>query len=58
MRRHLVGRRLRQTNVGSPRVLMVIDLRTLSFADLPGNRQFISVGNLTQDDRVAVFLVD
>lgn len=43
---------------GSPGFLHVVDPRTLSFADLPGNRQFISVGNLAQDDRVALILVD
>lgn len=43
---------------GSPGFLRVVDPRTLSFDDLPGNRQFISVGNLTRDDRVALILVD
>lgn len=43
---------------GSPGFLQVVDPRTLSFADLPGNRQFISVGNLARDDRVALILVD
>ncbi len=43
---------------GSPGFLQVVDATTLSFTDLPGNRQFISVGNLAQDDRVALILVD
>lgn len=43
---------------GSPGFLCVVDPTTLSFTDLPGNRQFISVGNLTHDDRVALILVD
>lgn len=43
---------------GSPGFLHVVDPRTLSFTDLPGNRQFISVGNLARDDRVALILVD
>ena len=43
---------------GSPGFLRVVDSRTLSFADSPGNRQFISIGNLAQDDRVALILVD
>jgi len=43
---------------GSPGFLKVVDPRTLSFTDLPGNRQFISVGNLAHDDRVALILVD
>ncbi len=43
---------------GSPGFLKVVDARTLSFTDVPGNRQFISVGNLAHDDRVALILVD
>lgn len=43
---------------GDPGFLHVVDPRTLSFTDLPGNRQFISVGNLAHDDRVALILVD
>ena len=43
---------------GSPGFLRVVDPKTLSFTDLPGNRQFISVGNLAHDDRVALILVD
>ena len=30
----------------------------LGFADFRGNRQYISVGNLDDDDRVALFLMD
>ena len=43
---------------GSPGFLRVVDARTLSFDDVPGNRQFISVGNLAHNDRVALILVD
>lgn len=38
--------------------LKLIDDRTLAFADYRGNRQYISVGNLTADDRVALILMD
>jgi predicted pyridoxine 5'-phosphate oxidase superfamily flavin-nucleotide-binding protein len=38
--------------------LRVIDERTVGFADLRGNTQYISVGNLQHDDRVALFLMD
>ena len=38
--------------------LRVVDDRTVEFVDLAGNRQFVSVGNLTTDDRVALILVD
>jgi predicted pyridoxine 5'-phosphate oxidase superfamily flavin-nucleotide-binding protein len=35
-----------------------IDGRTIGYADLRGNRQYISVGNLAGDDRVALFFMD
>jgi predicted pyridoxine 5'-phosphate oxidase superfamily flavin-nucleotide-binding protein len=38
--------------------LKVLDERTLGFADYRANRQYVSVGNLTTDDRVALFLMD
>lgn len=38
--------------------LKVIDPSTLGFADYRGNRQYVSVGNLRNDDRVALFLMD
>jgi uncharacterized protein len=43
---------------GNPGFLKVVDPQTLSFVDMPGNRQFISVGNLAHNDRVALILVD
>jgi uncharacterized protein len=44
---------------GGPRgFLRVLDERTLGFADFGGNRQYISVGNIAADDRVALILVD
>ncbi|MEJ1158879.1 pyridoxamine 5'-phosphate oxidase family protein [Prosthecomicrobium sp. N25] len=36
----------------------VIDERTIGFADFRGNRQYVSVGNLTTDDRVSLFFMD
>lgn len=38
--------------------LKVIDEKTLAFADFGGNRQYISVGNLAENDRVFLFLID
>jgi predicted pyridoxine 5'-phosphate oxidase superfamily flavin-nucleotide-binding protein len=38
--------------------LKVIDEHTIGFADYRGNRQYVSVGNLSNDDRVALFLMD
>ena len=43
---------------GAKGFLHVIDDRTLGFADLRGNKQYISVGNLQHDNRVALFLMD
>lgn len=43
---------------GPPGFLKVIDEVTLAFADYAGNRQYISVGNLDANDRVALILVD
>lgn len=38
--------------------LKVLDEMTLGFADFRGNRQYISLGNVAADDRVALFLMD
>lgn len=44
---------------GGPRgFLKVLDSGTLGFADYSGNRQLISTGNVTGNDRVALFLMD
>jgi hypothetical protein len=43
---------------GEKGFLRVLDERTLGFADLRGNKQYVSVGNLKHDDRVALFLMD
>ncbi len=36
--------------------LKVVDEKTLAFADYRGNRQYISVGNVSADDRTAVLM--
>ena len=38
--------------------LRVLDSRTLAFADYAGNRQYISIGNLTENARAFLFLMD
>jgi predicted pyridoxine 5'-phosphate oxidase superfamily flavin-nucleotide-binding protein len=38
--------------------LRVLDDSTLAFADYSGNRQYISIGNLSENDRVALILMD
>ena len=44
---------------GGPKgFLHVLDEQTIGFADLRGNKQYISLGNLEHDDRVALFLMD
>ena len=43
---------------GPPGFVRVLDERTIGFADLGGNRQYVSVSNLGHDDRVALILVD
>ena len=36
----------------------VLDETTIGFADFRGNRQYVSVGNVLVDDRVALFFMD
>jgi uncharacterized protein len=43
---------------GPPGFLRVIDAATLGFADFKGNRQFITQGNLRDNPRAFIFLVD
>jgi len=43
---------------GAKGFLRVLDPQTLAFADLGGNRQLLSTGNLATNDRVALFLMD
>jgi uncharacterized protein len=43
---------------GAKGFLHVLDERTIGFADLRGNKQYISVGNLKHDGRVALFFMD
>jgi predicted pyridoxine 5'-phosphate oxidase superfamily flavin-nucleotide-binding protein len=43
---------------GPPGFLEIIDDRTLAFADFRGNQQLLSVGNLSTDDRVSLFIMD
>ena len=38
--------------------LNVLDRRTIGFADFSGNRQFISQGNLADNNRAFLFLID
>ncbi len=38
--------------------LKVLDDRTIGYADFRGNRQYLSAGNLTDNDRVSLILMD
>ncbi|MCA9673487.1 MAG: pyridoxamine 5'-phosphate oxidase family protein, partial [Myxococcales bacterium] len=55
---NLDGQPYIQHRGGPPGFLHVLDERTLGFADLRGNRQYISVGNLADNPRVHLFLID
>jgi uncharacterized protein len=43
---------------GPPGFIKVLGERTLGLADFRGNRQYVSVGNLADDNRVALFMMD
>ena len=43
---------------GPPGFVKVLDPRTLAFADFRGNRQYISAGNLSENPRAFLFLMD
>lgn len=43
---------------GPPGFVRAVGPSTIGYADLRGNRQYISVGNLAGDDRVALFFLD
>lgn len=43
---------------GPPGFLRVLDPTTIGFADFKGNRQYISLGNLSENPKVHLFLID
>ncbi len=44
---------------GGPKgFLKILDEQTVAYADFRGNRQYLSTGNLTGDDRVSMILMD
>ncbi|WP_020467909.1 pyridoxamine 5'-phosphate oxidase family protein [Zavarzinella formosa] len=43
---------------GSPGFLKVLDDHTLGFADFGGNRQYITLGNLSENPKAFIFLMD
>ena len=43
---------------GPPGFLHVLDDKTIGFADVRGNRQFITLGNLAENSKAHLFLID
>jgi uncharacterized protein len=43
---------------GAPGFLKVLDEKTLGFADFGGNRQYITLGNLSDNPKAFIFLMD
>jgi predicted pyridoxine 5'-phosphate oxidase superfamily flavin-nucleotide-binding protein len=43
---------------GPPGFLKVLDEKTLGFADFDGNRQYVTLGNLSENPRAFLFLMD
>ena len=43
---------------GNPGFLKVLDDKTLAFADFGGNRQYITLGNLSENPKAFIFLMD
>ena len=51
------GRPYVQHRGGPPGFLKPIDSRTLAFADFAGNRQYITLGHLKENDRAHIFIL-
>lgn len=52
------GQPYMQHRGGPPGFLRVIDNKTLGFVDFSGNRQYISTGNLAENPKAQLFLID
>jgi len=52
------GRPYIQHRGGPKGFLKVLDKKTLAFVEYAGNRQYISMGNLSENDRACLFLMD
>lgn len=52
------GRPYVQHRGGPKGFLKVLDERTLAFADYSGNRQYVSMGNLSENEKAFLFLMD
>jgi predicted pyridoxine 5'-phosphate oxidase superfamily flavin-nucleotide-binding protein len=52
------GQPYMQHRGGPPGFLRALDASTLAFADYRGNRQYITLGNLAENDRAMIFVMD
>lgn len=52
------GQPYAQHRGGPPGFIRVLDERTLGFADFTGNRQYLTTGNLSENDKAFLFLMD
>jgi len=52
------GQPYMQHRGGPPGFVRVLDERTLSFADFKGNRQYITTGNLAENGKAFIFVMD
>ena len=52
------GQPYMQHRGGPPGFLKVLDDRTFGFADFAGNRQYITLGNLSENPKAFIFLID
>ncbi|HUN58450.1 MAG TPA: pyridoxamine 5'-phosphate oxidase family protein [Candidatus Binataceae bacterium] len=43
---------------GPPGFLKVLDGKTIAFADFAGNRQYLTLGNLSENPKAFIFLID
>jgi uncharacterized protein len=55
---NLDGQPYMQHRGGPPGFLRVVDEHTLAFADFMGNRQYITLGNLADNPKAQLFLID
>jgi uncharacterized protein len=52
------GQPYAQHRGGPAGFIRVVDAHTLGFADFSGNRQYVTTGNLEENDRAFLFLID
>jgi len=52
------GQPYAQHRGGPPGFIRVLDEHTLGFADFTGNRQYLTTGNLAENDKAFLFLMD